>query len=582
MQPQPVPIPSARGVSRTLRRWWLCRASGSWWWRTTPRAPCGRCSPASREDFRPRIGGVLVSDDHSVDDTYAVGLEVAARRGRAADHGRATAAEPRLRRKPEVRVPMGHRARARHRGDAPRRRAVRARAAGGCGGADRARRGRRRARLPHDGQGWRSSRWHAALQARSATGSSPASRTPSAGWCSREWHSGYRAYCHRRARQHPVRPELRRVRLRHRGASCSSTTPALRIAEVPIPTYYGDEICYVEGIPYAMAVVARRAALPARSRSGSASATPSRSTSTTLRAQARRAVEPQPACSSWIARPPAGRASSTSAAPTGWLARDACAAGHHVTGVDVVASPRSPRTRVDRFVRGRPRRRAARGGPRRRPYDLVVAADVLEHVRDPLRAPAPRSTSVLAPGGRLLVSVPNFGHWYPRLRVLLGRFDYDRRGILDAGHVRFFTRRSFERLLHRSGWHALRRGATGLPFDVADRGGAADGPGLGAQAHDRPDRPDRCARPPDALRLPAPLRPRARSPNRRQPDLTVTRSTRASKRSHSGVGLGAASHAGSRRDRSADGVRATPGARSSPSSSTTSSPFTGSVLRVRS
>ena len=109
-------------------------------------------------------------------------------------------------------------------------------------------------------------------------------------------------------------------------------------------------------------------------------------------------------------------------------------------------------------------------------YDLVVAADVLEHVRDPLELLA-QIRQVLAPGGRLLVSVPNFGHWYPRLRVLLGRFDYDRRGILDAGHVRFFTQRSFERLLHRSGWHALQRGATGLPFDVADRGGGSEGLG---------------------------------------------------------------------------------------------------------
>jgi hypothetical protein len=59
-----------------------------------------------------------------------------------------------------------------------------------------------------------------------------------------------------------------------------------------------------------------------------------------------------------------------------------------------------------------------------------------------------------------------------RLRVVSGRFDYDRRGILDRGHVRFFTRRSFERVLHRGGWHILRQEVTGLPFDVADRGGA--------------------------------------------------------------------------------------------------------------
>ena len=69
------------------------------------------------------------------------------------------------------------------------------------------------------------------------------------------------------------------------------------------------------------------------------------------------------------------------------------------------------------------------------------------------------------------MSVPNFGHWYPRLRVALGRFDYDRRGILDADHVRFFTRRSFERLVRSEGFSVARRDATGLPIEVADRGG---------------------------------------------------------------------------------------------------------------
>ena len=67
----------------------------------------------------------------------------------------------------------------------------------------------------------------------------------------------------------------------------------------------------------------------------------------------------------------------------------------------------------------------------------------------------------LAPDGLLLVSVPNFAHWYPRVRVALGRFDYDRRGILDRGHVRFFTRRSVERMLRRHGLVIRERRAVG-------------------------------------------------------------------------------------------------------------------------
>ena len=76
----------------------------------------------------------------------------------------------------------------------------------------------------------------------------------------------------------------------------------------------------------------------------------------------------------------------------------------------------------------------------------------------------------MAANGSLLASVPNFAHWYPRLRVVLGLFDYDRRGILDATHIRFFTRRSFEQLIDRAGFAIVRRDATGLPLEVADRG----------------------------------------------------------------------------------------------------------------
>src|ERR671910_3761518 len=52
---------------------------------------------------------------------------------------------------------------------------------------------------------------------------------------------------------------------------------------------------------------------------------------------------------------------------------------------------------------------------------------------------------------------------------MAGRFDYDRRGILDRTHVRFFTGRSFERLLAVQGWKVARRGHTGLPLEVIER-----------------------------------------------------------------------------------------------------------------
>ena len=70
------------------------------------------------------------------------------------------------------------------------------------------------------------------------------------------------------------------------------------------------------------------------------------------------------------------------------------------------------------------------------------------------------------------VSVPNFGHWYPRVRTAAGLFDYDRRGILDRGHVRFFTKRSMHRLFSDCGYDVVRTTTTGLPVDAVGLAGS--------------------------------------------------------------------------------------------------------------
>jgi SAM-dependent methyltransferase len=123
------------------------------------------------------------------------------------------------------------------------------------------------------------------------------------------------------------------------------------------------------------------------------------------------------------------------------------------------------------------------------PFDIVLAADVLEHVRDPALL-LEHSRRLLVPRGTLIVSVPNFGHWYARGRTLLGAFDYDQRGLLDRGHVRFFTRRSIERELRDAGFTTTRKGVTGLPLDVLTRKG-----GIGKRLLRTVDRAAVAARP---------------------------------------------------------------------------------------
>lgn len=98
-------------------------------------------------------------------------------------------------------------------------------------------------------------------------------------------------------------------------------------------------------------------------------------------------------------------------------------------------------------------------------FDIVLLADVLEHVLNP-GSLITQARDVLSASGTAIICVPNMAHWYPRFRATLGMFDYDQRGILDATHVRFFTRRSLVKLIERRGFAIRRIEPVGLPFDA--------------------------------------------------------------------------------------------------------------------
>jgi 2-polyprenyl-3-methyl-5-hydroxy-6-metoxy-1,4-benzoquinol methylase len=72
--------------------------------------------------------------------------------------------------------------------------------------------------------------------------------------------------------------------------------------------------------------------------------------------------------------------------------------------------------------------------------DLVLCLDVLEHLPDPWQM-VRRLSQLVAPGGRLIVSVPNIRNWKFILRLAVrGDFAYRDAGLLDRTHLRFFVR----------------------------------------------------------------------------------------------------------------------------------------------
>lgn len=104
-------------------------------------------------------------------------------------------------------------------------------------------------------------------------------------------------------------------------------------------------------------------------------------------------------------------------------------------------------------------------------FDVILAADVLEHLKEPLRV-LRELRPFLADGGYLAASVPNVAHGSVRLALLEGSVPHSERGLLDSTHLRFFTRESLEELMDCAGFviydvirQPLDIDASEVPFD---------------------------------------------------------------------------------------------------------------------
>jgi 2-polyprenyl-3-methyl-5-hydroxy-6-metoxy-1,4-benzoquinol methylase len=88
-------------------------------------------------------------------------------------------------------------------------------------------------------------------------------------------------------------------------------------------------------------------------------------------------------------------------------------------------------------------------------FDLVTFGDVLEHLVDP-QAVLRQAQQLLAPGGRVLICLPNIAFWTMRIKLLLGRWEYQSMGLLDYTHLRFFTYDTARKMIQAAGFNVLR------------------------------------------------------------------------------------------------------------------------------
>ncbi|MEA2653880.1 MAG: hypothetical protein QOI37_1107 [Chloroflexota bacterium] len=93
------------------------------------------------------------------------------------------------------------------------------------------------------------------------------------------------------------------------------------------------------------------------------------------------------------------------------------------------------------------------------PFDLIVCADVLEHLVDPWTV-VDELRRLSGPSTILAVSMPNIRFIGAIARIAIGSgFRYEEEGIFDSTHLRFFTPGDLDRLLSKGGWMPARRGA---------------------------------------------------------------------------------------------------------------------------
>lgn len=98
-------------------------------------------------------------------------------------------------------------------------------------------------------------------------------------------------------------------------------------------------------------------------------------------------------------------------------------------------------------------------------FDVILYGDVLEHLKDPLRVLG-QLNQYLQPDGVVIISLPNIANLYIRLQLLLGRFDYTDRGILDRTHLHFYTRKTFLEFLQQARLEVVQLTATPIPLPL--------------------------------------------------------------------------------------------------------------------
>jgi glycosyltransferase involved in cell wall biosynthesis len=271
-----------------------------------------------------------------------------------------------------------------------------------------------------------------------------------------EFHSGYRVYSLAALRRIPFRLNSNDfhfdteiiIQLLNSGS---------RILELPIPTYYGNEICRVNGMKYAKDVlwatlqnVAHRSGVRYQRRFD---AHPNENAHYELK------LGYASSHTYAIAAVPEGAKVLDIGSGPGGVAQELAEKGCDVTVVDRYGV-RSPNPNVRVIEQDLDEDLVFDVSD----HDVLLMLDIIEHLKEPERFLERLRTQFGYESKKLVLTTPNVAFIVQRLMLLFGQFNYGKAGILDMTHTRLFTFRTLRRLLTDEGFRIRRIEGIPAPF----------------------------------------------------------------------------------------------------------------------
>ena len=274
-----------------------------------------------------------------------------------------------------------------------------------------------------------------------------------------EFHSGYRLYSTAALSQIPFEKNTNDFHF-DTEIIIQLVLRKLRIAELPIPTFYGDEICHVNGLRYARDIC--KATVKARlcglhlfyDRKFDVDPRPTEhSDKLNFLSSQTFAVEACPAESRVLQL---GLGHSNVAAE---LERRGC----RVTAIDFAANEIAAESASGaKPVAPTPGVPSGVGG-----FDNILLMDLVEHLHDPEAFMDSLRRQMEGSRPEVVVTAANVAFFVTRLMLFFGQFNYSRKGILGLGHRRLFTFRSLRALLEQAGYQIVEERGVPAPFPLA-------------------------------------------------------------------------------------------------------------------